>query len=97
MDREDLALVVVRLAGLYFLVQTLIYGLAAATTVLSLTKLNDISQSSNSDLAEQAGINMARHWANLTIQSATIILFAILAYYFLRKGALVQKMLLFKG
>lgn len=91
MEKGNIAWVFVRGLGVYFSAQVFIHLYNLSALFLSLTKLYDIANSQ-----EEAELHIIRTWVDIGIIGFQFLIFLILAYYCLRKGAFIHKLLMFK-
>ena len=86
-----MAWVFVRGLGVYFSAQAFIYLYNLSALLLSLSKLYDIA-----NYREEAELNIIQAWVDIGIIGFQFLMFVFLAYYCLRKGAFIHKLLMFR-
>lgn len=92
MDNNNIAWVVVRALGVYFAAQVFIYLYDLSALFLGLSKLYEIAE-----LREEAELEIIRTWVDVSIIGIQFLILIFLAYYCLRKGAFIHKLLMFRG
>ena len=90
MEKENIAWVFVRAVGVYFSAQALLNIFSLGTLYFHISTLYDIS---NTRIETEGYIIQA--WVNLGFTGLEFLLFLFLAYYCLRKGKFVHKLLMY--
>lgn len=92
MENNDTAWVFVRALGVYFAAEVFIYLYNISTLFVALSKFYEIAKH-----REEAEIEIIRYWVDAGIIGVQLLVFAFLAYYCLRKGEFIYKLLMFRG
>ena len=92
MEKIDTAWIFVRALGVYFAAEVFIYLYSLSALFFSLSKVYEIAK-----FNEEAEIEIIRSWIDISIIGVQFFVFCFLAYYCLRKGAFIHKLLMFGG
>jgi hypothetical protein len=91
MEKNNIAWVVVRALGVYLAAQVFIHLYNLSALFLGLSRLYEIAES-----REEAELEIIRTWVDVSIIGIQFLILLFLAYYCLRRGALIHKLLMFR-
>jgi len=91
MEKQEFAWVIVRALGVYFVAEVFIYLYNLSALFMSLSKLYEIAA-----LREEAEVEVIRTWVDIGVIGVQFTIFIFLAYYCLRKGAFIHRLLMYK-
>ncbi|MCW9014192.1 MAG: hypothetical protein OQL06_10445 [Gammaproteobacteria bacterium] len=89
MENEKTAWIVLRAIGIYIAFEALVHTINLAgylSSLYSLYQYQDSSQWAESEIIQK--------WVSFGVISAKVVLYLVLSYYFLRKGAFLHKLLM---
>ena len=93
MEKENIAWVIVRAFGIYFLAQVLLNLYSLAGLYMAFDKLQDILQMES--LRDKAEPELLRTQFEIGFTTFYFIFFSFLSYYCLRKGKFIHKLLMY--
>ncbi|RBW50120.1 hypothetical protein DS878_07365 [Marinobacter sp. F3R11] len=96
MNRDDFAWVIVRAFGVYFSAQAFLqlYWLGASTVrIAQLYEMAAMETPRTTEIESQ----ILRSWIEISYASAEFLLFILLAYYCLRRGGFIHRILCYRA
>jgi len=93
MEKENIAWVLVRAFGIYFLAQVLLNSYSLAGLYIALDKLQEIVKMES--LIDKAEPELLRTQFEISFTIFYFIFFSFLSYYCLRKGKFIHKLLMY--
>lgn len=91
MTNDDVAWVIVRAFGIYFLAQavlTVFYIFSLGVNLVSLYAITELPS-----LEQDASHSIVRNWTSIGIQLVELLFFVAATFYFLRKGRTVHRLI----
>jgi len=95
MNNQDTAWIIVRAFGVYFLAHMLLSLFEIGSNAFSLFTIHEIANSAS--LLEKAEPQIILSKSRIIGHLINLVIFALLAYYCLRKGLFIHRLLIYKG